>query len=263
MARILINKQWYEQIEPSTFSELEVEERIILHAPSIYPEYSVMPFKQTVDSTYGKAKPDLVFVSKDYTEWRIVEVEMGYHSFSGHVEDQVQRLADAAYGKREMEYLCKKFPSLDLDKMVYLVESTPPQILVIVNEPKPDWVPQLAKYGAILAVFELFRSEQEEEIFRVNGEYPTLFVDTVCECTFHPFIPRIIEVVQPSPKLNLPPPRGRIKLRFNNCMTEWMRLDAEDKVWLQPTGRNPLNPSHRYELYRQSDNSLVLRPRRP
>ena len=176
MARILINGKWFDQVEPSTFSETDLEDRIILDAPSIYPEYYVIPFKQTVQSSYGDVKPDILFISKTYQEWYVVEVEMGYHSFESHVESQVERLADAFFGKREIDYLHQKSTILIIDQLTNLITNYPPGILIIVNEPKRDWIKPLSKYGARLAVFELFRSEQEEEIFRVNGEYPAHIV---------------------------------------------------------------------------------------
>ncbi|MCO6450265.1 MAG: hypothetical protein J5I90_05695 [Caldilineales bacterium] len=259
MARILIDGKWFEQVEPSTFSETELEARVILHAPSIYPEYYVLPFKQTVESEYGRAIPDLVFVAKNYREWKIVEIEMGYHNLNGHVEPQVQKLAAADYGVREATYLYKSNRLLDLDKTKNLLRKTEPQVLVIVNQSKEDWVKPLVKYGAILAIFELFRSDDDIEIFRVNGEYPTQIIDTISQCAFHPITPQFLEVQTPN-NLNLPR-RGRVKLRYNNCMTEWERVDAEGKVWLSPVGRNPLNDRHSYEIFRQSDTSLVLRKR--
>jgi hypothetical protein len=256
MARVLVNGEWFEQVEPSTFAESYFEDRIVLHAPSVYPEYYVLPFKREVQSEYGSVRPDLAFISKNYQEWRIVEVEMGYHSFSAHVEPQVQRLASASYGAAEAKYLCEKTPSLDFDRTVRLMKDMQPEVLVIVNEPKPDWIKPLSRYDAIVAVFELFRSDKDIEIFRVNGAYPMLFVDTVSECSFHSTIPRLLEVYHPE-ALDLPR-RGRIKLRYNNCITEWERIDAEGKVWLSPAGRNPLSPRCEYVILRQPDSSLAL-----
>jgi len=257
MARIFINKKWYEQVEPSTFAESEFENRILLHAPSIYPEYHATKFKQTVESPTGKSAPDLAFISKDFDEWFIVEVEMGYHSFAKHVEPQVQNLADASYGDSVAEYLHKISPSLDKDTIFEMVRSQRPGVLVIVNEQKEDWARQLSKYGAIVATFELFRSANNDEIFRVNGEYPAQIRNLISRCSVHPMIPRFLEVHNPN-ELKLPA-RGRVILRYNNCITEWERLDAEGKVWLDPIGRNPLGNQGNYEIFRQKDAALVLR----
>jgi hypothetical protein len=257
MARILINELWYEQVEPCSFGETEFEDRIVLHAPSVYAEYYVLPFKQTVEASMGKARADLIFISRNYDDWRVVEVEMGYHSFDDHVEPQVEKLANAQYGKPQAKYLFDKYNYLDLDKLTTLISNTQPQIIVIVNEPKPDWIKRLTRHNAIIAVFELFRAEDDKEIFRVNGEYPTLISDNICACSFHPIIPRYLQIHEPN-LLNFPLGM-KIKLRYNNCITEWIRVDADGKVWLQPAGRNPLNPKLNYQLYRQSDKTLVLR----
>jgi hypothetical protein len=260
MARILINNIWFEQVEPSTFTESELEERVILHAPSVYPEYFVVPFKCTVNSEHGTARADLAFIAKNYKEWRaVVEIEMGYHSLSHHVEPQVQKLADAYYDENIITYLGSAIPTLDRSRLVDLVSMVQPQVVVIVNQPKPDWEKALAKYGAIIVVFELFRSSDHQEIFRVNGEYPTQYILSISKCTFHPLVKRLLKVRDPA-ALSLPN-REIIVLRYNNCITEWRRADAEGSVWLQPMGRNPLVPEHEYEIFRQSDETLILRRR--
>jgi hypothetical protein len=259
MARVYIPemKDWFEQVEPSTFTESEFEMRVLAHAPSVYPEYHVLPFKQTLQSSSGNVRPDLVFIATDYQEWRIVEVEMGYHDLIRHIEPQVEKLADVKYDREVANYIYGKKPDMDIERLSQLIVDIPPQVLIIVNEDKPNWVKPLSKYGAILAVFELFRSDQEVEIFRVDGEYPAFCIDNLCECSVHPTVPRLLGITRPD-ALNLPP-RGRIKLRYNNCVTEWERLDAENQVWLNPVGRNPLENNCNYAIFRQRDNSLVLR----
>jgi hypothetical protein len=53
--------------------------------------------------------------------------------------------------------------------------------------------------------------------------------------------------------------RGRITLKYNNCITEWQRIDANGKVWLSPVGQPFLEGIHDYEIYQQGDGDLVLR----
>jgi hypothetical protein len=257
MARILVEQKWFEQVEPSTFSEMQFEDRVVLHAPSIYPEYYVTTFKCTLDSPNGKTIPDLAFISKDYEEWKIIEVEMGYHSFSQHVEPQVSRIINATYDRDVANYLYSKEGELDPELTLELVLDKPPEVIVIVNEYKPDWDRHLRKLGAAVVTFELFRSESNLEIFRVDGQYPSHFINSISQCSFHPIVHRLLEIEQPQ-ALDLPR-GGNVRLRYNNCITEWKRIDAEGKVWLSPLGRNPLRPEHTYEIYRQGDNQLVLR----
>lgn len=262
MARILIpgpngEDVWFEQVAPETFSEAEIESLIVLHASIIYPEFYVIPFKLTVEAPSGNKKPDLIFIARDYSDWWICEVELGHHSFNGHVEEQIQVLTDAQYAAKEAEYICNKANFLDFQKTLNLFKTIPAKALVIVNEPKKEWIKPLAKYGAIMGVFELFRSEKNDEIFRVNGEYPSRYIKHISRCSLHPIIPRFLGVSAPE-ELNLPK-RGRVTLRYNNCITEWERIDADGRVWLSPTGQPFLEDVHDYEIFRQGDDALVLR----
>lgn len=261
MARICIDKKWYEQVEPSTFSELEFELRIGLHAPSVYPHYHVLPFKKhLVTPDLTRVVADLAFVSKDYSEWWVVEVEMGYHDFGSHVKPQVEKLLTASYGVDEAEYLyeqSKSNSSLDLRKLTDLIKESNARVLLVVNQNKAAWRAELSKHNVVTAIFELFRSDDEHEIFRVNGEYPSILTARLSSCTFHPTIPRLLGVDEPS-NLDLAP-RAIVRLLYNNCVTEWRRIDEGGQMWLTALNRNPLEPKHKYAIYRQNDGQLVLR----
>jgi hypothetical protein len=264
MARILINNTWYEQIEPSTFNETEFEDYINLHAPLVYPFYHVIPFKKKVSSldpisgNVTHVIPDLAFISKDYNEWWVVEVEMTYHNLNNHVIPQIEALKRADYSLEVAEYLAEKKIDIDLNRLHNLIKTSEVQVLVIVNQNNSQWIKELSKRQVVTAVFELFRGEDGIEIFRVNGEYPVTLIEMMSSCTFHPTIPRFIAVDNPE-TLQLPASREIVRLKYNNCLTEWRRLDSAGKVWLQPVGRNPLNNRHRYQIYRQDDDTLVLR----
>ena len=256
MSRILVDHVWYEQVEPCSFSEHEFEDRIVIHAPLVYPKYHVVPFKKTVTSQYGDTVPDLVFISKIYDLWHVVEVEMSYHS-TNHVDLQVQMQADAYYGEEEAQYLLQKYESLDADQVSNLIMNVPPRPLVIVNEFMPKWTERLKKYQAKIATFELFRADNGEEIFRVDGEYPNQIVRHVSQCEPHPFRNDFFHITEPSNLLQ--PIHGIIKLRFNNCITEWKKHNIDGQMYITPAGRNFLTPNKRYEIVMRQDETLLLR----
>ena len=174
MARIKIESNWYEQVEPSTFSESEFEHRVTVHAPSVYPFYNVIPFKkkviapdETTESRVSSVIPDLVFIAKDYSSWWVVEVEMNFHSLNTHVVPQVEQLLEADYGDDEINYLLSKYPVLfDREKLTNLIKNTQVRVLIIVNKNIPTWHKKL-KNKAVIAVFELYRSADGYEAFRV------------------------------------------------------------------------------------------------
>jgi hypothetical protein len=263
MARICINRKWYEQVEPSTFSEDQFEDRVTLHAPSVYPFYHVFPFKKFLQAPddskedgYSLVTPDLAFIAEDYTEWWVVEVEMGYHDFRSHVRPQVDKLLRAIYSDDEIDYLCSKDTSLDRAQLARLVKNTDVRVLVIINQSMPKWTCIWPKDKVVFAVFELFCSEDNEEIFRVNGAYPSILMDKISDCSIHPAIPRLLHVKEPD-KLGLAR-RATVKLLYNNCLTEWRRIDEHDQVFLTSVNRYPLKPNRRYSIYRQNDGQLVL-----
>lgn len=262
MTRILIERQreWFEQVEPYSLYESEMEGLVVLYAPVLYPDYYVLPFKKTLESGFGSVKPDLVFISKDYGEWFIAEVEMGDHSLDTHVEPQIRRLADAVYTNSEADYLCERFPAagLDVQALADLMTKKHPGILVIVNEPRNDWGRPLSRYGAVVVTWELFRSATNDTILRVNGDCTSRVTAIISQCTSHPVLQSYLEVHDPI-ALDLLPCGASVKIRFKDCAAEWRRIDVQGKVYLSPTGRTLLVARRQYEICRQSDNSLLLR----
>jgi len=258
MARLLAeNRIWFTQIEPNTMAEGEFERSITIHAPDVYHEYHVLPFKREVEYNGKKAKPDLVFIAKDYSEWRVVEIEMGYHDFNNHIEPQIEVLSNGVYNKEHSNFIYRKFPDLLIkSQLEELFTNIPPKILIIVNQPKLEWKQKLQAYHTDLAVFEQFKSANDQEIYRVNGEYPTLVRRPSTTCRLHPITKRVLIVDFPH-LLNLP--KGKIiKVIYNNCLTEWERINNSQQVFLQPKNRNPLNNCEKYELFEQGNGYLVL-----
>jgi hypothetical protein len=256
MARIRVKRTWYEQVEPSSFSEREFEERITLHAPSIYPHYHVLPFKKELTSPHGGVAADLVFIGKDYEEWWVVEVEMNYHPLESHAIPQVKKLLDAYYGDDEIDYICKKLPALDSVKLRKLIDEKPVQVLVVLNQYNTQWVEAFSKLNVIVAVFELFKAANDEEIFRVNGKYPSFLTSAVSECLFHPTVLRYLQIMNPE-NINLPT-ESYIKIIFNDCLTEWKKVIEGDDVYITSTARFPLELGRNYIIYERHDGHIVL-----
>lgn len=265
MARILVpnNNQineWFEQIAPQSFDEKEIETLIIVYAPTVYPEYHVLPFKKSVSNLGNKNRiPDLIFIAKDYTDWWICEVELGEHPDS-HIEEQVKAFTEANYGVDETNYICNKNTELQLnyERINKLFQDVPPRVFVIVNEPKKAWKKIISRYGAMLGVFELFRSQiTGEEIFRVNGDYPSRYITQISKCNPHPILAQVFIVETPE-NLNLPK-SGIISLIYNSCLTEWRRTDVNGQVMIRPLGKAFLEATKQYEIYLQGNSTLVIR----
>src|SRR5579859_4433110 len=160
MARILAADEWYEPVSPGSMYEDNFERMVLSRANLLFPEYHAIPFKCLVASDSETARPDLALVERHYREWWVVEVEMSYHSFVGHVLPQVRTLAKAVYGAQEANSLCTNALTLDRNAVRDMLKGDQPRVLVIVNEPRLDWAQELDRYGARLVALEVFRSNK-------------------------------------------------------------------------------------------------------
>lgn len=259
MARVLIRDEWYELLSPSAIYESEFEAQILSRSELLYPQYYAMPFKITVYSDEDSAKADFALVHRAYREWWVVEVEMGYHSFEGHVAPQVCTLSRAVYGDKEAEYMCSKCPVLDAEKTRDLMKGCQPRVLVIVNQPMPSWTHDLRRYNAIVNILEVFRSDRNEYVFRMNGEMISVEREVLSECYIDTVLPRFLVVDSPG---SLTARHGETMIIYiADKLTEWERIDSVDTVWLSPKRDNPLSPNQKYELIRQEQGDLVIRQR--
>lgn len=260
MAKILVNGEWFEELSSTSYYEAQFEQIVIDQARFLYPEYHVVPFKVSVVSDDDAAKPDLALIDKYYRFWWVVEVEMAHHSFEQHVIPQVRTLSRAYYRDAEAAHLCSKCSLLDLDQCKDMMKGKQPRVLVILNAPKPDWIKPLNDFNAIVAVLQIFRSEKNVQIYRVNGEHPAMSPDVLSECCFDRLLPRMLLIESPA-GVGVPK-GGRTKVYYENTVSEWERIDAQDKVWFSPIKANPLSTAYSYELLRNADGTLTLRERR-
>src|SRR5262249_19365507 len=150
--------------------ESEYQRLVVKNARFWYPNYHALRYHRPVKSSEGTKIPDLALVHRDYRDWWLVEVELAHHSLHAHVMPQVRILARGDFGDDDVRYMKKTLPSLDVKRLRDMVKGRPPKILVVVNAPQPRWDRELRPYGASIAVAQIFRSERERFIFRINGE---------------------------------------------------------------------------------------------
>lgn len=266
MTRFFVNNNKFHKRLPSSFSEGEFEKVIILQAPSLYPDYYVFPFKMTVKSSSRSARPDLVFVAKDYNDWYIVEVEMSYHSFETHIEPQIDTLATAQYDDDNViKYMCKQCADLDSHKLSKLVRTEPPKILLVLNEPNDKWIKELSsKYGVITTVFEVYYNSNKDlhttltsQAYAIYRKYPILPISITTKCSVHPHLSYL--GVEDNSELQLKP-NDQIILEFDGCATFWkVQQGPDNTIWLIMDGRNSIVEKNRvYSIAKLRDNSLFL-----
>ena len=261
MARILYNEEWFEEIASYGHYEAEFEKVLQHEAVRLFGSYHLVPFKTAVASDVDAdiRRPDFALVHKTYRSWWVVEVELGHHSFDGHVLPQVRTLARARYGDLEADYLCRHETSLRRDKVLEMFKGDQPRVLVIVNSPVAGWAESLQPLGARVVICQMFRNRLNKYVLRLNGEYPAERDEVITSCECEPLLPRMLAIHSPA---NLPlQPNERVLLYHEGTASEWERIDTAGAVFLHALRGHNLTPGRHYEIVRQGNEALVIRPR--
>ncbi len=254
MTQLIINNEIYEAISSSALYENEFQRIVVQRASILYPKYIVVPFNKTVYSNFNSAKADLALIDAYYRWWWVVEIEMIHHSLYQHVLPQVETLSNAKYGRDVVEYLISKNDSLNHLLLIDMMKGVQPRMLVVVNADAQEWISPLSRYNAILQIVQVFRSDKNHHVVRVNGNNPTtIYSEIISDCYPDPSIPRLIVIESPAGLGILP--GEKIGIEYEGGMCEWERIDSKDKVWLNPIKRNPLQPNQWYKII-QDDNGV-------
>jgi hypothetical protein len=259
VARLLVDNEWYDSVRGESLFELDYEELLLQNANLLYPTFIAVRFKKTVHSEYGAGQADLALIDKQYRLWWVVEIELGSHSLLSHVEPQVAILSSAKYGVSEAEYLVSRSADLDPVRVEQMMLGSQPRVLVLVNEPRADWVGPLARYDAIVGIAEIFRSPRNRYVIRMNGQHPESIGDVVSYCHVDPVLSNVLVVESPG-SLGLVQTENIVVL-YQGGLTEWARFESASTVWLMPARRYPLPKGVTdFLLSRGADGRLMLEP---
>jgi hypothetical protein len=240
MSRILVDSTWYERLAPNALLELEYQRLLISHAEHLYPEYHVIPYGKLIESDFDAAIADMAFIAKDFSGWWIVEVELASHSLGGHVLPQVDVFLNGRYGLEDAEYLASHAPDLDPDRIKDVVRGEQPEVMVIVNRPLEEWANALHARGASMAIAEVFRAMTGKHIIRINGDYPwrDRKPALLSRCAIERTMGRMVRLESPA---TVPFEEGAmLYVEYEGSVTEWMRLDTGDAVYLTAVRGYPL-----------------------
>lgn len=249
--------EWFYELSPSALSESEFESLLVSNANIIRMDTTLVPFKKTVHSAETSARADLAMIANDYRHWMVVEVEMLRHDLYRHVLPQVRTLREGFYDQDHAAYLAARNPHLDVVKLGEMLRGSPPDVLVIVNKFDEEWRRELARYGAHVMVFEIFRAQSNRHIFVIDGEPPKLTHDMLSELSFA-LLPRCLTVASPA-ALNFGVGE-KIGIFIDDQLTFWERFQTATAVYLTPVGAMPIRRGQRYALARMANGHLTIRP---
>lgn len=254
---MIVEEERFEGLSSRALLEHEYERLVLDRSAAIFPGFIVVPFRPVLVYEGVPKKPDLAIIDPRYRAWWVVEVELGHHSLRDHVLPQVDVFARATYGESEVRWLADRNPSLNRTALSAMVRGAQPNVLVVVNVPRPDWVDPLRAAGAVLTVVEIFRSSRNRVILRQNGAELEGMGDVLSECRVDPTIPRLLIVDSPVELLQL---EGPLQIEFGDGVSEWTLIEVADRVWLSPV-RGGVFPqsSGAFTLIRTAEGRLAFR----
>src|SRR4051812_49009123 len=234
--------------------EAEYERVILQEAGALFPGRSLVEFKPLVVSAESKGRPDLALVDIDFGNWWVVEVELGHHPLHQHVLPQVETFSRGLYGSEHADYLARHLDESNLPKLESMMRGTQPKVIVVVNEPKPSWVPDLRRFGALLMVMELLRSDRNRFAIRANGDLLPLPRHSLSRCKTDPLVPRLMRVESPG---GLPEGLDELAIQTEAGISTWKRVDVANAVYLTPT-RSSLAVVGEFDLHIDESGRLSL-----
>ena len=234
MPRILVRGDWYDPVSGSSLYERDYEAAILANSEALFPGFTCVTFKPLVDSEFGRARADLALIDHLYRNWFVVEVELDSHPLESHVEEQVRKLSAGKYEDAHAEALHRACGNLDLSRLKSMLLGEQPRVLVVVTREVPVWSQRLARYGAHVAVVELFRDDLDRVVLRVDGEHPSaLETEIVTGCSADPVMPRALRIHSPAALEGL----DQVDLLFDASSTRWAIIRVQDAAYLVPVER--------------------------
>lgn len=301
MARILfpIEESWFDELKViSSYYESELENTILSHVETVFPNYIAIPYKKDVHAP-GVAKgrtPDLALINKDYSDWWIIEVELGEHDLK-HVKAQVDVFVNGTYNPYEVsKYIKTKDDQgrLNLKSLQKMIQNYQPNVMVIVDEHVAAWKDDLEKLGAKICVFQVFKNKDGHRAYRLNGHYPFIFAYN-SHCKFLKSPPNMLEVLNPEWFIRglresyiVPKKRfglfskefwtkrsnsagsgeiqnnflkdREVEVDFQGKISRWKVISTKDKTILKAIGMNMVDVNGSYQLHADDNFNLFLKP---
>lgn len=256
-SKLLILNDWYEEFEPGTYVEDDLEKTIMARSSDVFPDFYTLPLRKRIEYKGEFKEPDLCLIKKDYSEWYVIEIELAKKPFEGHTESQIRVFSNGKYNSAEIsKYLHGKNNNLDIILLKKLISKELPRVLIIVNE-YPKWADKLKKYPRTgILIFSMFDHPDGVEAYSIDGEYPILEVER-SRCKF-PKYPANTLIVS-SPKILHIKDGEQIIIVDDGRKTKWERLDDGNRTYLLPKGLNPLNVKKKYFLIKSDKDDFYFK----
>ncbi|RYE57986.1 MAG: hypothetical protein EOP48_04595 [Sphingobacteriales bacterium] len=227
--------KWYQEVAPRDYYiENDLERAVMHNLELLFPGFTAFAFKQKLTNAKSGAgnAADLGMVKNDYSEWYVIEVELGKHTLTD-VTAQIETFKYCVYTSSNSDYILKERPTVfDQQKLEALITGKAPKLMVIVNEEKADWVEPLKALGCMTCVFQIYNDMLGRYLYRLDGEYPFVALD-FCNCKYEKEVAYVVKVLKRDFLDGYGIPNGStVQIDFNGVLNKWVRRDSGSKVYL-------------------------------
>jgi len=249
--------KWFDEIDPITFYEKHFEKTFLSKLSEVYPDYIGVPFGPTIRYGDETSRPDLAMIKNDYSEWFVIEVEMGRHDWDGHVDKQVRVFTNGHYEKKHIaKKILEKNGDFDKAELEKMIDENQPKVMVVVNELSDEWREKIKTYKGYLSLFQIYKGVDGFEIYRIEGDTPFVY-RSKSHCSFLKGSSNILEVYTPT--FITESHNTEMVITFNGKFTKWKRLIDGGKTRLIFEGRTHyLQLEKKYVLYLSDSDEYFL-----
>jgi hypothetical protein len=200
-----------------------------------------------------------LLISKDFTKWLIVEVELVAKSLT-HTRKQLRVFTSAIYNIDALiDYCVGQDASLDIFRaQLRILFGIPPEVMVIFDSYHKKKLQQLQnEFKSIkICVFEVYKTNLHDfETYRLSGDYPYI---TSGYSYLKPSSGFEIYHVQ-RPDLMNGIPRGPMDVLYQMAKIKGLLMEDKGKVYLK-ISNNPFTPGKQLTLSKTHDGRFIIDP---
>ena len=156
-----------ERFDRLHLSELDYESLILTTGDQAFSNWDILRWKKRVYTADGRGvEADAVLLHKTTNDWVVIEVGLASHSITGHVQDQLERLAEAQYGPHVTKSLATA-SGRTFEEMQRFTRN-PPDFLCIADDYTERLSDSCTSTGFRLAVLAPYRSMQHSALRMVR-----------------------------------------------------------------------------------------------
>jgi hypothetical protein len=150
--------------------------------------------------------------------------------------------------------LVKRNDFLDADKIERLITTSQPQVVVLIPKVKPSWANTLAQYGCKFVVVEIFKSSDDYEVLRKNGDELRDESESLVTKLKYGHL-KALEIESPA---NLDPDISILSIEYQGQLTKWRLTRWGNTYSLLPQGATPIEikPGINLSIVKSSDGLL-------